>query len=1144
MIAPTLLVGLGGTGSKIVKKVAALATKEQSEQIAFAVFDTDINELREIQEANPFIKTIQTSTKQTVGEYLNKDTHARDTWFPVNAILNGKTLTEGAGQVRSISRLALDTAIRAGKMEPLHEAIQSLYKVDSEKVEQALRVVIVSSLAGGTGSGLILPVALYIKNYLATRFRQSANITRGFFILPEVFDEVITGQAERNCLRANAYATLRELDAFLMKGDDTLPERYKKSVRMEFPRVASVGYEEYDVKPYDFCFLFDAQNAEGSKLNSFNQYLDHAANCIYSQSIGPMNKRSNSSEDNVILKLAKERGRNRYAGAGSSMLIYPFEDVKEFVALKWAKECVSERWLVFDQMYKNLCKRNAEMRAQGLSVPDVNAASNYIMTVEQMAKDRNAFAKAIVNSCATYAEDGITKVSDKWEDYLFALEDKVKDDMMQGQSDLDAERQNVSNILEKSTKKLNWKDLQSAYAEVVRYRLMVEKRVEELSPTMAYTIFKAPNSNITGDKHPYQLETYLRDVEGNFIHPNAVRYFLYKSYELLKAKKIIVDADVNEMRKHFETFAANHFDNEKTENVVEEDPSILNEKKESLLGNATAEQIEFKEHLSEYVAKIDEYRVSYTLSVVISEGMDYIKAIADSFHSFYMSFESKVTALEKRIQKLHTKYNLTKGMTARYVCASSTCLDSIYENMPYTGSTISIDGKLADDIYARVRNYAMLSPKARNTSYFDDIFENGILGFFKNSLMITYGGDLDIDIITAMEKEANYEHGEYDDSNVEQYVRHIVNETRALSCPFIEKPLGETRDPINACAYNPCLNPNDDSPRAKFVSKELMNYGGIADRDIDKNMILFYQSFYGLRANDLSKFAPPEKSLTYNRNGGEYFKAYYERIAGIHPETHKSKEICPHIDRWWHIVTKMPDLDEKNQLKQEKEIYAAFFWGILCKYIDLYEENLDQRIYKLRAKALKMDDETLVVSNGTECDKLYEVLDAISIYPELVNKVLEKVNTSIIDDVNDRVNVTESMLYDFLENFTIKEFSLDDNGVRSIFDIPMLMKKSATPDIYYEKDVLCILEAELEEIEKYFTKFCSPKELPAVMGALLKDQFEKYLHDVEVERKTWEGIYRESLFDKTCDIIIGVFEKLGLKNDAKAIRKRVAELRK
>ena len=46
-----------------------------------------------------------------------------------------------------------------------------------------------------------------------------------------------------------------------------------------------------------------------------------------------------------------------------------------------------------------------------------------------------------------------------------------------------------------------------------------------------------------------------------------------------------------------------------------------------------------------------------------------------------------------------------------------------------------------------------------------------------------------------------------------------------------------------------------------LINSELMNRGGVADEDIPKNMIMFYQSFYGLRANNLSKFAPPEHSV-------------------------------------------------------------------------------------------------------------------------------------------------------------------------------------------------------------------------------------------------------------------------------------------
>lgn len=1150
MIAPTLLVGLGGTGSKIVCRVSNLVSEEQRDHLGFAVFDTDINELRDIQRVNPFIKIIQTSTKLSVGEYLNIDTHARDTWFPVNAILNSKTLTEGAGQVRAISRLAFDTALRAGKMEQLHEAIQELYKLEEGQSEQALRVIIVSSLAGGTGSGLILPVALYIKNYLATHFRQSANITRGFFILPEVFDEVIPGQAERNSLRSNAYATLRELDAFLMKGDATLPAHYYESVKMEFPRVGSSGYDEYNIRPYDFCFLFDAQNAEGSKLNSFNQYLDHAANCIYAQSIGPMNKRSNSSEDNTIRRLCAERGRNRYAGAGSSMLIYPVEDVKEYISLNWAKECVSKQWLVFDNMYKELCKRNATMRAQGLSVQDANPATNYITTVESMASNKDAFARSIVNACSVFDDDGLSKISEKWTDYVDALIKKVTRDESSGQSDLDAQKQQAMTLIASlEGGKDSWEPFQDAYREIEKYKAMIMKRSEDTAHTIAYTMFKAPNDSVTSGKLAHNLETYLRDGEGKFIHPNAVRYFLYKTLDLLKAQKMVIDGKNRDAIKLFDGFAAAHFDNPNTDEV--ETVENLTDRKLSLLNKLTnklsGEQQDLKSAYSNYMAKANEYRVNSVLALVLQEGIDYVNELCTSFQSFFMSFDARVATIEKRITNISKKYEHTKGTTARYVCASVKCLREMTNQLPYTGSALTIDSQLAEDIYNKVRKYSLMTSKPQNNSYFNEIFENGILGYFKNSLMSLYSNVVDIDIISALEAEVKYEQGEYDDSVVEQYVKKTIQSTRALSCPFIEKPLGEEKEPIYACAFNSCLDPHDGSYRSVLIGKELKNAGGVEDDDISKNMILFYQSIYGLRANDLSKFAPPERSVTSNRDGGEYYKAYFELIDMIHPEAHRSKAITPHIDRWWHVITKMPDLDEENQLMQEQRIYAAFFWGMIGDYVDLFDVGADQQVYRLKVDDLDMDDssDVLVVSNGTPCDHLYEVLDAFAIYPELVDRVLARVGTLTTMDVDKGLSPSEGLLESCLNSFRIREYPLgEDNRVRSVFDIPMLMKKSIKSEQYYEESVLQILKAEISEIKKYLLRFCSSKELPEVMGDILHKQFDMFLADVAEENTRGKNMYHDYLFSRTCSIIAKAFEEIGLTKDAKAVQASAKELSK
>src|SRR4051794_306626 len=207
-IAPTLILGLGGTGSKIVARVADKVKESASSQenrIAYVAFDADINELRDIKEKNPGVFTVQTSTVNTVGDYLTVNTNARDNWFPVNEMLNRKTLTEGAAQVRAISRLAFDTTLKSGKLAPLADAIDELFRVDKDNQEQALRVIITSSLAGGTGSGLILSVAMYLSSYLKAKFPHLRAITRGFFLQPDVFYDVIPGAEEQENLKVNAY---------------------------------------------------------------------------------------------------------------------------------------------------------------------------------------------------------------------------------------------------------------------------------------------------------------------------------------------------------------------------------------------------------------------------------------------------------------------------------------------------------------------------------------------------------------------------------------------------------------------------------------------------------------------------------------------------------------------------------------------------------------------------------------------------------------------------------------------------------------------------------------------------------------------------------------------------------------------------
>ncbi len=1088
MIAPTLIIGLGGTGAKIVNLVSNLVSEEQLNRISFAVFDTDINELRKIHENNPLIYTIQTSTKLSVGEYLNIDRHARDNWFPVNPILNSKTLTEGAGQVRSISRLAFDTALRAGNIEPLHKAVEKLYRLEEDHTDQALRIVIVSSLAGGTGSGLILPVALYLKNYLSTRFQQSANIMRGFFIMPEVFYEVIRGQTERNNLKCNAYATLRELDAFLMKGDGTLPDKFNNTVRLEFPRVGSEKFEEYNVRPYDFCFLFDAQNTEGRKLNDFSQYLEHAAECIYSQSIGPMNKRSNSSEDNTIRELCAERGRNRYAGAGCSRLVYPFKDVQEYLALRWTQECVSNTWLRFDDVFKSMLSESAKMRNQGYNVRDDNRADSYVNTVEQLNHQHDPFAMMIVRQCTIYEEAAASEGTPAWDTYLNALQEFVTLNASSGQRDLDNQRQEALSKREAIQGDSEvWNALVDAYNSMNKYRAMVEKRCEETARTTAYAIFKQKTSS-TKDKLNYQLETYLRDQRGNFIHPNAVRYFLYKTVACLEELKILTDNNINDEKDFFASFSK-HFDDpntDETETSINQLPDrkmSISDKTKNMMGKLTNDQEELKQHWQKYIDTVDAYRKDGILSAVLKDGIEYVTNLSNAFERFYDSLDINLNIQRRRMSEISKKYQSVPGKTTRYVCASSDCLDKFVEKIPYQGTVISIDGELSDEIYSRVRRYSMDDELQTNTSYFSEIIEQGIVGYFKTSLMKTYGSYIDMDIVEAMYQEGRLK-GENEDSKLTQYVHDIIDNTRKLALPFIERPMGEQREPIAACTFNPTIDPKDESAKSDLIAKELKNFGAEPDTDISPREIMFFQSIYGLRANKLSKLSPAVPGI---HPEGEYYKAYYEVINRIMPRTDETPVVTPHIDRSWHVISNMPDLDDQNQKNLETRIYRAFILGLTYGLIDSSYNSRGKIIYKLHIPGCNSED--FVVSNGTPCDQFYEILDALTINPVVVGYILKEVDRIQRKEFVAKTTFENSKLKKMFDSLNLKQFNLN---IITLFDLPCLLKFSTPQDSFRNQQGHELTRTTLEVFSEYVHKIVQPAEADSRFGEFVAEQYRQF----------------------------------------------------
>lgn len=1077
-IAPTLILGLGGTGSQIIEKVHDKIQEtggKQAERIAFVAFDTDINDLADIRRRSPQIYTVQTSTRSTVGEYLNINTNARDNWFPVNEMLNRKALTEGAAQVRAISRLAFDTTLKGGMLDPLHQAVDQLFRIDKDQQEQALRVIITSSLAGGTGSGLILPVAMYLANFLRTKYPKAKAITRGFFIQPDVFFTVINAKEEQQNLQVNAYAAIRELDAFLMKADNTLPAEYQNLV-FEFPKVGAEGVDVINAMPYDFCFLFDANNTSGGALDSFASYKDHAATCIYTQSLGPMSKKSNSREDNVLREVIKNDGRNRYAGAGASRLVYPWQHVRDFVAYKWADQALSVQWLTFDNQIKDRREALARQREQGFAVQELDEGTEFIALVDAAAGNKDPFARAIRNQCLLFDEEGLDVVGERWLEYVTALKTHIN--LESEKADDSGAKTNARAKVAQLAETVDRDDYVAAYRDLERYHKKVVRKSDEISGVIAYSMFQVEGASVTTDRHPHQLETYLREkLTGGFLHPVAVRYFLYQTREALKNEKKRVDAELDKTNSFFESFEKNTFDNPETDEL-ESPEQFANRKrplKEKLLKKPGADLTEVAEKLESYIKRTDAYRTQTVYSKVLEEAIQYVQGLSVSFEKLFNNLDGNLRGLRTEIDLHENKYDNLKGTTTRYVMASSACLKSLYSSMPYAGGVLSLDSKLSEGIYKRVREYHMLTDE-KDINFFQDLYERQILGYFQEDVDERHGAQIRFDIIEALEREYRATKHDYEEHNTIHYVTDEIDKAKKLAAPFLEQPLGEERHPISACAYNPGLAGESDPKRSALVAEHLGNYGGQPDSEISLQEILFYNAIYGIRASDLSKYSPA-RTGTDKRPAGGYFTAYYELVSHIRPSMDKTRSITPHIDRRWHTVAMLPDLDDGCQRQQFYDIHSAFVGGLLLKVISWQSVYSGHRLYQY--SPLQAVDADLTVSNGTPCDRFYEVLNALMIDPVAVTEVSDAVDVQIHDFIE--MNPSASFLKSPLGEAVVSGVFLPElyelipalSGRRlTIFDIPTFYAASAPNAEFSEsrlrlltEDMLAYLLSEIRRID-------------------------------------------------------------------------------
>lgn len=245
-LTPTLFVGLGSTGSRVLKKLreyihATYLTRDLP-IFQFLVIETAP------EEGEPFGDRSWRFFRGDPADFNSaRESALGYEWLRITDLLKGHKFDSGAGNVRTAGRLYLwqnwvppeghpappkrikriiDEAYEATKLEKNADTIDYLEKYYMERrkisrenlpkpiVEDSTRVFVVGTFCGGTASGMLWDICFYLRQRVyGTTMQGQGKRIQGIFTIPDV-DFANRSGANYPQHAANTWASLHELDYF------------------------------------------------------------------------------------------------------------------------------------------------------------------------------------------------------------------------------------------------------------------------------------------------------------------------------------------------------------------------------------------------------------------------------------------------------------------------------------------------------------------------------------------------------------------------------------------------------------------------------------------------------------------------------------------------------------------------------------------------------------------------------------------------------------------------------------------------------------------------------------------------------------------------------------------------------------------
>ena len=1069
---PALLIGLGGIGSEIVDSVyGRLKETGMAENVEALVFDTDINSQRNLTNISGECK-IQTSTDKTVKYALENDPTAKD-WFPVHPLVEKMQMLNGAGQIRAVSRLALRSAMKAGKLNSVSAVKERLFKLGSGTSEKGLRVMIVSSMMGGTGSGMFLQIPLYIREIFESQFNTDKIEIQGTFILPDVLKGSITPEQTEN-VYANAYASMKELNAMIMSlgGDGS-------SINLEYKpnQLNSEGMRDIALKdwPYDYCYFYDKEDTKGRVLSGFKDYINMIENNLYLQVFGPISDRMYSNFINEMRGTIRKNGRNIYGGIGVGELSYPYDDIVDYCVYKVLAGSLDNQLLKIDQIYRaEMDKYNRNIQ-NGIDDQMPDRENVYITNFESLATTDNFFSQ--IKRSLTEYDDNDNEVSDNIKKLQAAIDEEIlsiynNDEEFKAQvgacyikpgsfSNLPAEklRSVVSNC-------------ESRFRQ---FRITVEGKAQNKAESKANADWGVYSEN---DKSI--LNEFLRNKE-TYVNSVGIRYMLYKTHKNLKQAKIDLDnklADtVNKLRrgeeKPFTSQSGAGVDAVKKAEEVVKSKGLFSK-------NLKNFKEDYARKAAGHFKLLETYCKDSLKSAYYERSIKLLEVLISEYENMFSRLADQKYEVEKHIKSLLIKHDDTKGTTNLYVLANQKYKEQIWRTIPDDVKTSILSGTLSEEMHAAL--FSGFQKKVNNSigqvvSY-DKLFHDLIVKSCRERLLANSSvrEELDINIMQALEREADFS-GQ--SMSKQDYIKSRLNTLADSVCPWT--PKSEDSSDFNLWGISSDCRTATESPDEKSSLEKLIDDASagklsannvVSHNVLSKNSILFVTARYGLMVSDFVKFAAGKNSTP----DGEYYVAYKNVVERIPKDgqnnTFADTSITPHIDKRWHLTLR--DINDAVYLKNMNDVAKAFVIGIANK--NFVVKQSDSSLNVTQFVSIFDGMPTAISYQGSPVDgKIKNLYKALSGNPDLVRNVMEefeKYCENAQRNSNRDISVVETELIKKLNDVKVLGYDEGKNIVDVFINFERESTKAEKDDKNYEDKYRLFYNALYEVIEDAVKPYC------------------------------------------------------------------------